>query len=127
MEFRICKATLKSWDDLFTEAARIGTELGPARLRRISHSASDGRGIVTLWYEEQEEVEQPAEGDIPIELKYAFKRGTMISWEDLFQSVATQATSLRPEQLVSITHSDSKGDGIATLWYWDVQETPTSD
>lgn len=44
------RATLKSWKDLFQEAADFATAVGPDNLISISHSAEGAEGIVTVWY-----------------------------------------------------------------------------
>lgn len=119
MKYEKFQGTLISWDALFAEAARFATALGPARVVDISHSSSQGRGIVVVWYHDDETEPQAAASMIDLELKVYFKRGTMISWDDLFRGVLAKSSELRPEQVVSFSHSDSKGDGISVLWYWD--------
>ena len=117
MKYRKFQGTLISWRALFADAARFATKLGPARVHCISHSASDGRGIVNVWYREGAS-KSTDELSTELVLKFAHKRGTMISWDGLFQWVLGEAARLHPDQVVSISHSDSKGDGIVTLWYW---------
>lgn len=55
---------------------------------------------------------------LELELRFEFVRGRLASWEELFAQTARGAAALRPEQLVSISHSDDDGDGIVTRWYW---------
>ena len=119
MNFRIFKGTLIGWKELFDEAARFATELGPARLRRISHSASGGRGIVTVWYGNT--LPPPTDDETELELRYEFHRGTLVSWEDLFSQMAEREQRLAAEQFVSFSHSDDNGNGIVTLWYWEAK------
>ena len=47
MEFR---SSLKSWNDLFSEAAGFATTIGPERLISISHSEDQAKGVVAVWY-----------------------------------------------------------------------------
>lgn len=51
---RVCykhfRATFKTWEDLFQEAADFATEIGPERVISIAHSADKSEGIVTVWY-----------------------------------------------------------------------------
>lgn len=47
---KLFKATLKTWEELFTEAADFAGELAPENLINISHSDHGGTGIVTVWY-----------------------------------------------------------------------------
>jgi hypothetical protein len=44
------RASLKTWKELFQDAADFATEVGPERLISISHSAEGIEGIVTVWY-----------------------------------------------------------------------------
>lgn len=44
------RATFKSWDALFQEAANYATSIGRERLISISHSSENGQGIVVVWF-----------------------------------------------------------------------------
>ena len=50
----------------------------------------------------------------------AFKkfRGTMATWDELFADAARFASRLKPEHLISISHSADHSDGVVTVWYW---------
>ncbi|MBT5708024.1 hypothetical protein OAH36_03825 [Verrucomicrobia bacterium] len=54
MDKKVCHktfdATLKSWDQLFAEAAEFASMIGQERLISISHSDSHSRGVVAVWY-----------------------------------------------------------------------------
>ena len=45
-------------------------------------------------------------------------RGTIKPWEQLFDEAAEFASSLRPEELISISHSEDGNDGVVAVWYW---------
>jgi len=45
-------------------------------------------------------------------------RGTMATWDQLFSQAAAFATSVGPERLISISHSEDQQDGVVTVWYW---------
>ena len=45
-------------------------------------------------------------------------RGTLASWPALFEQAARFASSLGPDQLVSISHSEDNQDGVVAVWYW---------
>lgn len=45
-------------------------------------------------------------------------RGTLISWEDLFQQACEFATQIGKERLISISHSADHSRGVVTVWYW---------
>ena len=123
MKYRKFQGSLVTWQQLFREAAEFATTLGPAAVHSISHSASASRGIVVVWYREGVVGPEPAEIDLA--MKFFYKRGTFVSWEELFNASCDHAAQLQPEQVVSFSHSDTKGDGIAALWYWDAADGPS--
>lgn len=45
-------------------------------------------------------------------------RGTLITWEDLFEQAREFASQIGKERLINISHSDSHSKGAATVWYW---------
>ena len=45
-------------------------------------------------------------------------RAKFETWRDLFQQAADFASSLGPDHLIAISHSDSHGTGVVTVWYW---------
>ena len=50
-DFRMFKGgVMKPWEDLLQEATDFASRLGRERLINISHSDSQGRGIVVVWY-----------------------------------------------------------------------------
>lgn len=53
-------------------------------------------------------------------MKVDFKifRGTFASWETLFQQAADFATQIGKENLISISHSEDKSEGVVTVWFW---------
>ncbi len=50
-------------------------------------------------------------------VKYEKFRGTLISWESLFLEASEFASTLKPEQIINISHSSDHSDGIVTVWY----------
>ncbi len=52
-------------------------------------------------------------------VRFRVFRGIMASWETLFQGAADFATSLGPERLIAISHSEDQNDGVVTVWYWE--------
>ena len=40
------------------------------------------------------------------------------TWDSLFSDAAEFATALGRERLISISHSEEKGEGVVTVWYW---------
>ncbi len=51
-------------------------------------------------------------------VKFRTFRGVWTSFEVLFQEAAAFASSLGPERLISISHSEDENDGVVTVWYW---------
>jgi hypothetical protein len=41
---------MRSWQELFRDAAAFADTVGSERLIGISHSADNGEGVVTVWY-----------------------------------------------------------------------------
>jgi hypothetical protein len=42
----------------------------------------------------------------------------MATWDDLMQQAAEFASSIGRENLISISHSEDKDDGVIAVWYW---------
>ena len=51
-------------------------------------------------------------------VNYKLFRGTLASWDKLFQQASDFATKLGKEKLINISHSADSGDGVVTVWYW---------
>jgi hypothetical protein len=45
-------------------------------------------------------------------------RGTLTTWKTLFREAADFASRIGKEDLISISHSEDRGDGVVTVWYW---------
>jgi hypothetical protein len=44
-------------------------------------------------------------------------RGTLTTWDQLFNQAAEFATSVGSQYVVGISHSADRGDGVVTVWY----------
>jgi hypothetical protein len=42
----------------------------------------------------------------------------MKRWEELFREAADFATTIGPDRVISISHSEDENDGVVTVWYW---------
>jgi hypothetical protein len=42
----------------------------------------------------------------------------MATWDQLFTQAAAFASSVGPDRLISISHSEDQQDGVVTVWYW---------
>jgi len=51
-------------------------------------------------------------------------RSTFKSWDTLFGQAAEFATTLGPERLISISHSEDQSKGVVAVWYWGDSESP---
>jgi hypothetical protein len=60
------------------------------------------------------------------QVRYEMFRGTWETWDDLFAQAAKFASSLSPEELISISHSEDSNDGVIAVWYW-VHDRDDSD
>ena len=45
-------------------------------------------------------------------------RGTLITWNKLFEQAAEFASKIGREHLISISHSADNSAGLVTVWYW---------
>jgi hypothetical protein len=45
-------------------------------------------------------------------------RSSFSTWDHLFGEAAAFATTLGPERLISISHSEDQNQGVVTVWYW---------
>ena len=57
------------------------------------------------------------------QVQFEMFRGTFESWNSLFTQAAEFATSLGPDRLISISHSEDKDDGVVAVWYWGSGES----
>jgi hypothetical protein len=48
--FRVFSSNMKSWEQLFGDAAAFAAQVGRDRLIGISHSEDHHEGVVTVWY-----------------------------------------------------------------------------
>ncbi len=60
-------------------------------------------------------------------LAYRIFRGTLATWEELFNDAAKFATRLGPERVLNISHSSDHHDGVVTVWYWAAEGEPKPD
>jgi hypothetical protein len=51
-------------------------------------------------------------------VNYRDFRGTLATWDELFEEAAEFATSIGRERLISISHSADRNDGVVAVWYW---------
>lgn len=53
-------------------------------------------------------------------MRVAFQvfRGTLTTWQELFQQAADFASQVGPEHVITISHSCDESEGVVTVWYW---------
>jgi len=53
-------------------------------------------------------------------MKVRFKqfRGTITTWEALFQEASDFPAQIGKERLINISHSEDSNKGVVTVWYW---------
>jgi hypothetical protein len=59
VHFKYFESSLRSWEELFGEAAEFASEIGPERRISISHSCDQNKGVVTVWYWSNQPEETP--------------------------------------------------------------------
>jgi phage baseplate assembly protein gpV len=115
LAYKHFRGTFISWEALFQQAADFASSLGPKRVRSVSHSSDHSEGIVTVWYAE----DVPAPASSRDRLRYQFHRGTLASWETLFDQAAETSTRVGADSVLAVTHSADHSDGVVTVWYWE--------
>ncbi len=53
-----------------------------------------------------------------MKVTYKIFRGTLATWDTLFDRATEFATCLGRDALINISHSASGADGVVTVWYW---------
>ena len=61
VQYKVFRGVLASWEQLFANAARFASDVGPDRLISISHSSDHNDGVVTVWYWDHLPVARPEE------------------------------------------------------------------
>jgi hypothetical protein len=52
------------------------------------------------------------------QVQFEVFRGTFASWQTLFSEAAAFATAVGRGRVISIAHSEDRGEGVVTVWYW---------
>jgi hypothetical protein len=52
-------------------------------------------------------------------VRFRIFESTFSSWKALFQEAAEFAETIRPDHLISISHSEDKDTGVVAVWYWE--------
>jgi hypothetical protein len=62
-----------------------------------------------------------------MEIRFVLFRSSHSPWDVIMQRAADFANMLRPEQLVSISHSCDKLDSVVAVWFWADIKSPESE
>ncbi len=62
-----------------------------------------------------------------MEVRFRLFRTSQLLWEDLMQRAAEFASTLRPEDVINISHSCDSGDSVVAVWYWADIKAPQFD
>jgi hypothetical protein len=54
-----------------------------------------------------------------VRVRFEMFRSLGKPWEALFDEAAEFAGRLRPEQLISISHSEDAANAVVSVWYWE--------
>lgn len=46
-------------------------------------------------------------------------RGSFVTWNMLCEEAAGFVTEVGPKQLISVSHSEDRDDGVIVVWYWE--------
>jgi hypothetical protein len=109
------RGVLQTWQSLFEETAEFASRAGPDGLIDISHSEDRNEGVVTVWYWEG----ALTSGEPSWRVRFEVFRGTLTSWQALFDEAGRFAGSVGPERLIGISHSEGNNEGVVTVWYWE--------
>jgi hypothetical protein len=52
-------------------------------------------------------------------VKFRVFRGVFETWQELFEEASVFASTKGPEDLINISHSCDKNDGVVAVWYWE--------
>ncbi|MGI9518708.1 MAG: hypothetical protein ACR2NP_16745 [Pirellulaceae bacterium] len=55
---------------------------------------------------------------IRTKLKFKYFRGSMKTWQTLFEEAATFASKQGEQSILNITTSCDHHDAVVTVWYW---------
>jgi hypothetical protein len=53
-----------------------------------------------------------------MQVRFKVFRGMLTTWQALMQEAADFATDVGPDNLISISQSEDRSDGVITVWYW---------
>jgi hypothetical protein len=60
-------------------------------------------------------------------VRFKLFRSSFSSWKALFDRATEFATRVGRDRLISISHSEDRGDGVVTVWYWADEADPADE
>jgi hypothetical protein len=52
-------------------------------------------------------------------VRFRVFQSSFSSWNALFQEAADFATTIAPDHLITISHSEDHNEGVVCVWYWE--------
>ena len=59
-----------------------------------------------------------------MDVRYRQFRGTLCTWDELFEEAGRFAAELGFEKVINISHSADGGNGTVVVWYWHAEGDP---
>jgi hypothetical protein len=59
-------------------------------------------------------------------VRFRVFESSFASWKDLFQEAADFAGTIRPDHLITISHSADHNDGVVCVWFWEDEPEDTA-
>jgi pimeloyl-ACP methyl ester carboxylesterase len=50
---------------------------------------------------------------------HIFRAGAFTSWDQLAQEVSDLLSSLGPDRVIAVSHSEDKQSAVVIVWYWE--------
>ncbi len=57
-------------------------------------------------------------------VRYRVFRSSFSSWETLFEEAAAFASTIAPDHLIGLSHSEDQNDGVVCVWFWTDEPPP---
>jgi hypothetical protein len=54
-----------------------------------------------------------------VRVNFRIFESSFSSWKTLFQEAADFASTVRPDHLITISHSEDHNNGVVCVWFWE--------
>ena len=55
-------------------------------------------------------------------VRFRVFRGVFKTWQEFFEEASAFASTIKPENLINISHSCDQHDAVVTVWYWEEEQ-----